>query len=68
MARGGQKKLKADPERRCIVTGEVQGKHGLIKFVVGPDGQLVADVFGKLPGRGLWVSADRATIEKAAAN
>ena len=67
MARGGQKKLKADPERRCIVTGEVQGKHGLIKFVVGPDGQLVADVFGKLPGRGLWVSADRATIEKAAA-
>ena len=65
MTRGGQKKIGADPERRCIVTSEVQGKQGLIKFVVGPDAQLVADVFGKLPGRGMWVTADRAILQKA---
>ena len=67
MTRGGHKTAGSEPERRCIVTGEVQGKHGLIKFVVGPEGQLVADVFGKLPGRGMWVTADRAVLDKAIA-
>ena len=54
-----------DPERKCIATGEVQPKHGLIRFVVGPDAQIVPDVLGKLPGRGLWVSADKAALAEA---
>ena len=66
MARGGHNKDQGDePERKCIVTGEVQPKQGLIRFVIGPDGQVVPDVLGKLPGRGMWVTADRAVIEKA---
>jgi predicted RNA-binding protein YlxR (DUF448 family) len=66
MSRGGQRKDRADgPERRCIATGEVQPKHGLIRFVVGPDGQVAPDLAGKLPGRGMWVSADRAALERA---
>ena len=66
MSRGGRHKDKdAESERRCIVTGEVQPKQGLIRFVVGPDGQVVPDILGKLPGRGMWVTADRAVIEKA---
>jgi len=56
---------KGNPERRCIVTGEVQPKAGLIRFVVGPDGQIVPDILGKLPGRGIWVTADRAVLDKA---
>jgi hypothetical protein len=48
-----------------VVTGEVQPKHGLIRFVAGPEGQLVADVLGKLPGRGVYVAADRAALDKA---
>ena len=32
----------------------------LIRFVVGPDG-VVPDLKRKLPGRGLWVTAERAT-------
>ena len=66
MGRGGASKDRADgPERKCIATGEVQPKYGLIRFVAGPDGQVVADVMGKLPGRGFYVSADRAALALA---
>ena len=66
MGRGGVSKDRSDgPERKCIATGEVQPKHGLIRFVVGPDGQIVPDILGKLPGRGIYVAADRKAIEKA---
>lgn len=37
----------------------------MIRFVVGPDGQVVPDLLGKLPGRGMWVCADRKALEKA---
>lgn len=67
MTRGGAAKDQAEtPERKCIATGEVQPANGLIRFVVGPEGGVVPDVLGKLPGRGIWVSADRAAIDKAA--
>ncbi len=67
MGRGGRTKDREDgPERKCIATGEVQPKHGLVRFVVGPDGQIVPDILGKLPGRGMWVAADRKALDKAA--
>ena len=65
MARGGHNKDRGDAERKCIVTGEVQPKAGLIRFVVGPDNQVVPDILGKLPGRGMYVTADRAALEDA---
>jgi len=65
MTRGGQKKLRDGPDRRCIVTGETQPKRGLIRFVVGPDGHVVPDVLEKLPGRGIWLSAERRALETA---
>ena len=66
MGRGGASKDRTDgPERKCIATGEVQPSHGLIRFVVGPEGQIVPDVLGKLPGRGIWVAASRAALDKA---
>lgn len=55
------------PERRCIASGEVRPKQALLRFVVGPDGALVPDLAERLPGRGLWVSADAATLRKAVA-
>lgn len=54
-------------ERRCIVKGEVLPESALIRFVVDPDGRIVPDIAAKLPGRGIWVSADRASLEKALA-
>ena len=66
MGRGGASKDRSDgPERKCIATGEVQPKNGLVRFVVGPDQQIVPDVMGKLPGRGIYVAADRAALETA---
>ena len=65
MTRGGREKEQDDPERKCIATGESQPKAGLIRFCVGPDGMLVPDVLGKLPGRGVYVTADRELIDKA---
>ncbi|OWJ75455.1 hypothetical protein CDV49_17080 [Haematobacter genomosp. 1] len=58
--------MREEPERRCIVTGEVQPRQGLIRFVVGPEDRIFPDVTGKLPGRGIWVAADRAAVDKAA--
>lgn len=54
-------------ERRCIVTRRSGPRLGLIRFVVAPGGTVVADLAEKLPGRGLWVSADRQAVEAARA-
>lgn len=67
MGRGGADKDRDAPERRCIVSGVRQPPGGLIRFVVGPEGQIVPDLAAKLPGRGLWVAADRGTLSQAAA-
>lgn len=66
MTRGGREKDQDDPERKCIATGESQPKAGLIRFCVGPDGQIVPDILGKLPGRGIYVSASLTALDKAA--
>ena len=63
MPRGGKFKDRSDPERRCIATGEVQPKRGLIRFAVSPDGKIVPDILEKLPGRGIWVAAERDALE-----
>ena len=67
MTRGGRIKDRETPERRCIVTGEGQPKAGLIRFVAGPDAEVVPDLAEKLPGGGFWVGADRQALDKAAA-
>jgi hypothetical protein len=54
-------------ERKCIVSGKLRDRAHLIRFVVSPDGEAVPDLAAKLPGRGLWVSADRTAIEIAVA-
>lgn len=66
MARGGADKTRDDPERRCIATRESQPKAGLIRFVIGPDLEVVPDLAERLPGRGIWVSADVAALRLAA--
>lgn len=67
MARGGKAKEREEAERRCVVTGERGGKAGLVRFVLDPEGVVTPDVAEKLPGRGVWVTADAALVAKAAA-
>ncbi len=64
-ALGGSGAGRGAPERRCIATGESHAKERLIRFVVGPDGALVPDLAGKLPGRGLWIIPQRDILERA---
>jgi predicted RNA-binding protein YlxR (DUF448 family) len=55
------------PVRTCIVTGMQGTPERMIRFVVGPDGDVVPDLARRLPGRGLWVTAERAAVERAIA-
>ncbi|HEY1960849.1 MAG TPA: RNA-binding protein [Rhizomicrobium sp.] len=52
-------------DRRCIVTREGLPESRLVRFVVGPENEIVADLAAKLPGRGIWVSATRDALERA---
>ncbi len=56
---------ESGPLRRCIATGESLDPAVMIRFVVGPESRLVPDVAGKLPGRGIWVSAKRDALNHA---
>jgi predicted RNA-binding protein YlxR (DUF448 family) len=56
----------AGRQRRDIVSGEPRDEEALVRFVAGPDGVATPDLARKLPGRGLWVAADRASVETAA--
>jgi predicted RNA-binding protein YlxR (DUF448 family) len=51
--------------RMCAVTREVRPIDELIRFVVAPSGEVMADLKRKLPGRGLWVSASHHAVAEA---
>ena len=51
--------------RMCAVTREVRPIGELIRFVVSPEGEVVADLKRKLPGRGMWITASRQTVAEA---
>ena len=51
--------------RKCIASGEVKDKSALLRFVVTPDGMLIADVLEKLPGKGIWVTCEKELLHKA---
>lgn len=53
--------------RRCIVTRRALEKPAMIRFVLDPEGRVVPDLKEKLPGRGLWVTAERAILSQAVA-
>lgn len=51
--------------RMCAVSREVRPIDELIRFVVTPQSEVIADLKRKLPGRGLWISASRRTVAEA---
>ena len=52
-------------ERKCLVTGAVKPKTEMIRFVLGPDRRVVPDLAERLPGRGMWISAEADAIKQA---
>lgn len=60
------------PERRCLATGAVGPKAGLVRFVLAPGpgnapAPVVPDIDERLPGRGMWIGAQRELVERALA-
>ncbi|WP_338664451.1 RNA-binding protein [Pararoseomonas sp. SCSIO 73927] len=53
------------PRRRCVATRESLPKEAMIRFVLGPDRVLVPDLSGRMPGRGMWLSARGDVLERA---
>ena len=53
------------PLRRCVATGERLDPSRMLRFVVDPEDRLVPDIAGKLPGRGIWISANRKALALA---
>jgi predicted RNA-binding protein YlxR (DUF448 family) len=51
--------------RMCAVTRQVRPIDELIRFVVSPQGEVMADLKRKLPGRGLWIAASRQVVAEA---
>jgi len=61
----GPRTEKSATMRMCAVSREVRPIDELIRFVVAPSGEVIADLKRKLPGRGLWVSASRRAVAEA---
>jgi uncharacterized protein len=61
----------AGPEReslrRCLVTRDCRPPGQLLRFVLDPESRVQPDVDARLPGRGMWLSADRNVLNKAVA-
>ena len=52
-------------ERQCIVTRELGSSQDLLRLVADPQGRIVADLKGILPGRGVWLTPRRDIVQEA---
>lgn len=58
---------KSGSERRCILSGASSARDDLVRLAIAPDGLVLPDVAGKAPGRGAWITPDRAMLVAALA-
>ncbi|MSO74995.1 MAG: RNA-binding protein [Alphaproteobacteria bacterium] len=63
--RPGRQDSAETGERSCIVSRKSLPRRALVRFVIGPDHRVVPDLSERLPGRGLWVSANRESLALA---
>jgi hypothetical protein len=61
----GAAKAASGSERHCALTRTLKPVDEMIRFVVGPDGDVVPDLKRKLPGRGIWITGTRSSLEEA---
>ncbi len=52
------------PERTCVLTRRKGSREELIRLALGPDGSVAPDVRARAPGRGAWISVDRAGLDE----
>jgi uncharacterized protein len=55
------------PERTCAATGFKGPPEAMLRFALSADGVVTPDIRRRLPGRGVWLKLDAATVRQAAA-
>lgn len=65
---GPDKRGHKSRERRCAATGETRSRDEMVRFVLSPSAEVTPDIMAKLPGRGVWVSAQKSAVETAQKN
>lgn len=56
---------RGDPLRQCAVTRERKAQAEMVRFALSPNNDVTPDIAGKLPGRGVWISAERVHLDAA---
>jgi predicted RNA-binding protein YlxR (DUF448 family) len=56
---------RTNTERTCIVCRKTQDCDDMIRFVVGPDREIMPDLKRKLPGRGVWICGQKEHVAQA---
>jgi hypothetical protein len=57
--------LVATGHRLCAATRAELDPDELIRFVADPAGEIVPDIARRLPGRGVWIKAEKAVVAQA---
>jgi uncharacterized protein len=65
LTEGGQAGIESIPVRTCIVERARKERPFLLRFVLSPQGGAIPDIKGDLPGRGVWVTANKETVVEA---
>ncbi|MEQ1570433.1 MAG: DUF448 domain-containing protein [Myxococcota bacterium] len=52
------------PQRTCVACRDDTARDDLVRLVLDPEGQLVVDLRGRLPGRGAWVHPTAACLDR----
>jgi predicted RNA-binding protein YlxR (DUF448 family) len=58
-------KQKEKPQRSCLGCRQSRDRDALIRFVLSPQGELVADIEAKLPGRGAYTCVSETCLKTA---
>ncbi|WP_309752847.1 DUF448 domain-containing protein [Novosphingobium sp.] len=64
---GNHGSAAADPERKCILTGDHGSRDDLLRLAISPEGLVMPDALARAPGRGAWIGTSRADLEIALA-
>ena len=56
---------RKQPQRTCLGCRQVKDQSELIRFVRSPDGEILVDLKGRLPGRGAYLCNSRQCMEAA---
>lgn len=63
----GSDRSAAEPERKCILSGEHAARDALVRLAISPDGLVLPDALARAPGRGAWIGVSRGDLENAIA-